>query len=218
LPIRKPVDVFFRLLTDGSGRNVFNPWTERDERNDGTLNGPGVRLDRLRAHLRQRPARILLGEAAGYQGCRVSGIPFTSERLIMVGSVPRIDHDGSRLSLRPLPWSEPSATTVWRTLHTLRIAEDTLLWNAYPWHPHLPGKPHSNRTPSRTERALGTPVLRALLLAFPDASLFAVGRHAQHALLEAERTAYPLRHPSMGGARLFEQGLRDALRRTSRLR
>ena len=32
----------------------------------------------------------------------------------------------ARLSLRHIPWSEPSATTVWGTLHALGIAETTV--------------------------------------------------------------------------------------------
>jgi hypothetical protein len=207
------VKSFFRLLTTGSGQYVFNPWTQRDDLNDSDLNGPDARLERLHSHLQLRPARILLGEAAGYQGCHVSGIPFTSERVIMAGSVPRVSCSGLRISARARPWSEPSATTVWRTLHSLDIAHDTILWNAYPWHPHLPGEPHSNRTPTRSERLLGMPVLEALLEAFPEAALFAVGRHAEHALREVGRNAIPLRHPSMGGAVLFQKGLRQAIRR-----
>jgi uracil-DNA glycosylase len=205
------LEAFFRLLATGEGTNLFNPWTQRDELNDSTLNSPVGRRERLKAHLQRSPARILLGEAAGYQGCRVSGIPFTSERVIMAGIVPRVSSDGQRLSIRTRPWSEPSATTVWKTLHALQIAHDTILWNAYPWHPHVPGDPHSNRTPTRIERALGMPVLDALLRIFPKAALFAVGRHAEQALLEMGRDAIPLRHPSMGGAKLFHLGLRNAL-------
>jgi len=210
---QQAVDTFFRLLMTGEGKHVFNPWTERDDLNDSNLNGPDARLERLHCHLQLKPARILLGEAAGYQGCHVSGIPFTSERVILAGNVPRVSCSGLRMSVRARPWSEPSATTVWKTLHSLDIAHDTILWNAYPWHPHLPGVPHSNRTPTRSERLLGMPVLDALLQAFPKAALFAVGRHAEQALREFGRDAIALRHPSMGGAVSFREGLRHAIHR-----
>jgi hypothetical protein len=203
---------FLELITRGHGPAVFNPWTDRDELNDTSLNGPEARLERLRSHLGTDVARILVGEAAGYQGCRVSGIPFTSERVLMAGEVPRVSCASARLSPRPRPWSEPCATIVWNTLHALDITRDTVLWNAYPWHPFKPGRPHSNRTPTRSERALGAPVLEALLKAFPTAELFAVGRHAEQALSEMGRAAVALRHPSMGGASLFRKGLSAALR------
>lgn len=202
---------FYQLLLAECGEHVFNPWTQRDEEYDGTLNDPAARLARLRAHLGIAARRILIGEASGYQGCHISGIPFTSERVILAGEVPRVRAQGARLSLRHIPWSEPSATTVWGTLHALGIAETTVLWNAFAWHPHEPGRLQSNRTPTRAERAEGLAALAALLQAFPDAELFAVGRHAELALQELGRTATSLRHPSMGGARRFAEGLRAAI-------
>jgi uracil-DNA glycosylase len=83
----------------------------------------------------RRSARLLLvGEAAGYRGARVSGLAFTSERQL-TGSGP----------------SEISATIVQRTLEELDIADDVLLWNLVPTHPHRLGDPASNREPTREE-------------------------------------------------------------------
>lgn len=207
---------FLARLRADAGRNVFNPWTERDAAQDGHLNGPAARLARLLHHLDCDPRWLLIGEAAGYQGAKVSGIPFTSERLILAGTIPRVAAPpGARLSLRPRPWSEPSATTVWSTLHALGMAERTILWNAFPWHPHEPGQRLSNRTPTLAERARGAPVLEALLAVFPRARRFAVGRHAEAALAALGIDAQPLRHPSMGGARAFRVGLQRALGRAS---
>ena len=202
---------FYRLLLAECGEHVFNPWTQRDEAYDGALNGPEARLARLRAHLGVDARRILVGEASGYQGCHISGIPFTSERVILAGEVPRVRARAARLSLRHIPWSEPSATTMWGTLHALGIAETTVLWNAFAWHPHEPERLQSNRTPTRVERAEGLAALAALLEAFPQSEVFAVGRHAELALQELGRAATSLRHPSMGGARRFREGLRVAL-------
>jgi uracil-DNA glycosylase len=207
----KPFTGLFRRLAADCGPNVFNPWAQRDERNDGALNGPAARRERLRAHLRVQPDYILIGEAAGYQGCHITGLAFTSERLLMAGAVPRIPILRKRLSTRHIPWSEPSATTVWTTLHALKIEQNTILWNAFPWHPHLPDNPQSNRTPARSERLLGLVVLDSLLSTSPKATVFAVGRHAESMLEEVGRTAIPLRHPSMGGAVLFRRGLERAL-------
>ena len=202
---------FWRALRAPVGANVFNPWTEVDEGTDACADAPQGRRQRLAAHLDTDVRLILVGEAPGYQGCHVTGIPFTSERLILAGSVPRVPGDGARLSTRHIPWSEPSATTVWGTLYELGLAERTVLWNAYPWHPHKPGNRQSNRTPTPVERARGLPVLEALLGAFPRARLFAVGRTAEASLRDASRKAEPLRHPSMGGARAFRSQLHAAL-------
>src|SRR6187200_1998547 len=130
---------FFDLLTRPVGPDVFNPWRDQDPGTDALPDAASARLARLRAFFATQPRWLLLGEAAGYQGAHVSGIPFTSERLLLEGKIPRIDIGGRRLSTRARPWSEPSATTVWGTLHALDRADATLLWNAYPWHPHRPG-------------------------------------------------------------------------------
>lgn len=201
------LDRFFQLLDHNPGGEVFNPWTRRDRGTDARLNGPAARRTRLAAHLNTKPRRILIGEAAGYQGCHVTGIPFTSERLVMAGVIPRVASGGGRLSSRRLPWSEPSATTVWGTLRLLGIECDTVLWNAFPWHPYQRGVLQSNRTPTRAERTPGLVVLDALLAAFPATAVFAVGRHAEAALHDAGRDAITLRHPSMGGATAFRRGL-----------
>jgi uracil-DNA glycosylase len=100
---------------------------------------------------------------------------------------------------------------VWGTLHALGIADEAILWNAFPWHPHKPGMQHSNRTPTPAEREAGLPVLASLLGLYPEALVFAVGKNAEWSLQQMERTATPLRHPSMGGAKKFAQQLHAAI-------
>ena len=214
---------FQKLLKSYRAAGVFNPWGQCGADDEPSRNDPTLRCRRLAAHLATRAEQVLIGEASGYQGCRVTGIPFTSERLVIAGMIPRIAADargtparlpGPRLSTRRLPWSEPSATIVWSTLHELGIADSTVLWNAFPWHPHRPQQPLSNRTPTRLECAHGLAVLQALLSQFPCARVFAVGRHAERALQQIGRDASALRHPSMGGAQRFRQSLRAALCQT----
>ena len=140
-----------------------------------------LRRSRLAAYLEShRTAPILLvGEAAGYRGARVSGIPFTSERQL-TGTGP----------------GEATATIVRRTLAELGLEQDTLCWNVVPTHP---GTPTSNRPPRRDEIATGLPF--ALELA-RGRRVIAVGRCAQAAL-----NAPYVRHPSHGGAAEFRDGL-----------
>jgi uracil-DNA glycosylase len=204
---------FVQLLQQFSAPHVFNPWAERN-RDDLPRNGPKARRQRLAAHLSIAAAQVLIGEAPGYQGCRISGIPFTSERLLMAGRIPRMGAEVARLSTRARPWSEPSATVLWSTLHELHIAESTVLWNVFPWHPHRRREPLSNRTPTRLECAQGLPLLELLLSSMSGARLFAVGRHAERALRELGREAVMLRHPSQGGATQFRRALRLSLEQT----
>jgi uracil-DNA glycosylase len=141
-----------------------------------------LRRDRLRAYLDSRAHAevILVGEAAGYRGARVSGIPFTSERQLTGGGP-----------------AEASATIVQRVLAELGITEDVLLWNVVPTHP---GTATSNRRPTRAEVRAARPFLDELTR---GRRIVAVGRVAADVL-----AAPYVRHPSHGGAAAFADGIR----------
>ena len=149
-----------------------------------------LRRRRLVRYLDERRDAVILlvGEAPGHRGARVSGIPFTSER-----------------QLTGAPPGEASATVVQRVLAELDLLEDVLLWNVVPTHPHLPGRPHTNRSPTVTEIRAGLPFLDELAR---GRRVLAVGRVA-HSVVGGPY----VRHPSRGGAGAFRQGLRRALRR-----
>ncbi|MER3410129.1 MAG: hypothetical protein C4306_08535 [Thermoleophilia bacterium] len=145
-----------------------------------------LRRQRLAAYLasRRHAPFVLVGEAAGYRGARVSGIPFTSERQL-TGSGP----------------AEQTATIVHRVLGELGMEEEVLLWNVVPTHP---GTETSNRRPTWAEVEASLPFLRAVVR---GRRAIAVGRLAQAVL-----GAPYLRHPSHGGAEAFGAGLRALVR------
>jgi len=149
-----------------------------------------LRRERLEDYLeRKRDASIVLvGEAAGYRGARISGIPFTSER--------QLTGDGP---------AEATATIVHRTLTELGIERDVLLWNVVPTHPHEPGRPYTNRRPSRDEVEASSRFLEAIAR---GRRIVAVGRVAQ-----ATTGAPYVRHPSHGGAGDFRRDLESLLLR-----
>lgn len=196
-------------------QGLFNPWRDTCA-DDLPGNTPEAKLQRLVQHLSCDPAFILCGEAPGYQGCVRSGIAFTSERLLIEGAIPRVTQVHGRLTERRLPFSEPSATIVWKTLYKLGIAEKTLLWNAVQLHPYKPGNPLSNRTPTPAEIALGAPAMRLLAEAFPNARIVAVGKKAEGLLTEmGVKLAGAVRHPANGGATAFAEGLAELARRVA---
>ncbi len=206
---------FARQLVDTlpSGlQNLFNPWKDSCQY-DTAGNGPTQKLERLAQHLNCQPEFFLIGEAPGYQGCRYSGIAFTSERLLLEGAIPGIDRLTGRLSKRERPFSEPSATIVWNTLNELGISKCTILWNALQLHPFKPEQPWSNRTPTDNELSLGKPALRLLVSAFPRAKMIAVGQKACLLLgkMGIEPTAV-VRHPANGGASKFKAGMIELIR------
>ena len=202
-------------LIPNSRPGLFNPY--RDECPHQTQdNSSAARAQRLAAHLDRQAKYILCGEAPGYQGCRYSGIAFTSERLLLEGSIPGVPSIPGRLSNRRLPFSEPSATTVWKNLYALRIEESTIMWNALQMHPY-PANGETqfwgNRTPSEAEFQDGIPALQFLIENNPDAHLIAVGGKAAGLL---KRMGIPpaacVRHPAFGGATEFSAGLSSFVR------
>jgi uracil-DNA glycosylase family 4 len=151
-----------------------------------------ARRDRLVSYLESRREAevVLVGEAAGYRGARVSGLPFTSERQL-TGAGP----------------AEATATIVHRVLARLGVEEDVLLWNVVPTHP---GSETSNRRPTRAEVEAASPFLDELTR---GRTAIAVGLLAAAAL-----EAPYVRHPSHGGAAAFEAGLREAFATIGRRR
>src|SRR6476659_11260129 len=83
---RKELDNFVRLLKKSPSGAVFNPWWQIDQENDISRNAPDIRRRQLRAYLCERlgTARLaIIGEALGYRGGHFSGIPMTSERILL---------------------------------------------------------------------------------------------------------------------------------------
>jgi uracil-DNA glycosylase len=148
--------------------------------------------ERLRQYLagRENAEVVLVGEAAGYRGARVSGIPFTSERQL-TGCGP----------------AEATATIVHRVLARLGVEDEVLLWNVVPTHP---GTETSNRRPTQDEVDAASPFLGEL-----TRGRFAI---AVGGLAAAALDAPYVRHPAHGGAAAFEQGLRQAFATIGRRR
>jgi uracil-DNA glycosylase len=147
--------------------------------------GAALRRDRLAAYLEARrdATLLLVGEAPGYRGARVSGIPFTSERQL-TGAGP----------------AEATATIVHRVLAELGVPEEVLLWNVVPTHP---GTARSNRAPTRAEVREGRVFADELAR---GRRVVAVGRVAHAAL-----GGVYVRHPSHGGAQAFAAAMRDLI-------
>jgi uracil-DNA glycosylase len=143
--------------------------------------GAEARARRLTQYLDSRADApiLLVGEAPGYRGACVSGIPFTSERQL-TGCGP----------------AEATATVVHTALDEFGLNEQVLLWNVVPTHP---GTVSSNRRPTAGEVRAGLEFARAL---GRDRQVVGVGR------LAAEALAAPyIRHPSRGGVATFRAGL-----------
>src|SRR5947207_12183212 len=125
--VRIRMEGFIKRLAAASIGETFNFYR------DG--HGAAMRRRRVSDYLdsRRNAPLLLVGEAAGYRGARISGVPFTSERQL-TGHGP----------------AEASATIVHRVLAELGLEEHVLLWNVVPSHP---GTETSKRAAKSAEAA-----------------------------------------------------------------
>lgn len=159
----------------------------------------------LQALQEQETAVLLIGEAPGYRGCRLSGIPFVSRDLLLRPDSPLPGAPFQPVNEWPDIEKEASATIMWETITQLPTLP--LLWNIFPLHPHKPNQPRSNRAPTLAEIEQGRPFLHQLLTHFPIQEIVAVGRKAEAALTRWQLAHRPVRHPSHGGKRPFQHAL-----------
>jgi uracil-DNA glycosylase len=208
-----PVDIseFIHLLASASPPpHCENPYAYERPFTASRRHNLQTYLERM---VQQQPNLLLIAEAPGYRGCRLTGIPFVSPHMLT--------ELGDRFQLSTNPFQpadewlhiqrEASATIVWRTIGAWQPYP--LLWNIFPFHPHQPGKPQSNRTPKVSEIAAGRPFLEQLLHIFPGVRLVAVGKKASVGLTRWGYDYTAVRHPAQGGATQFQaamQNLNDA--------
>ncbi len=213
------IEKFLRRLKNSPSGAVFNPWWQVDKENDFAPSAPRIRREHLRAYLRERLGKVrfaVIGEALGYRGGHFTGIPMTSERLLLrrkTGIAPEHSLLGitpqrtSKPGKCPDGFSEPTATIVWSTLLRFKLSsEEFVLWNVFPWHSFDPRRGMlSNRTPTNSEQSAGIPMLKAFLDLFPCDKVVALGRVAAVQLKDLGVSAYYVRHPASGGAKLFRE-------------
>src|SRR5436190_11677578 len=223
------VEKFVRLLKKSPSGAVFNPWWQVDNENDVGRNAPAIRRKQLCAYLQERlrtATLAVIGEAVGYRGGHFSGIPMTSERLLLGRSkTVRLKSNDffsdtkprrtSKLENCPDGFSEPTATIVWGTLlqHGLK-PDQFVLWNAFPWHSFDPRHGMlSNRMPNKSEQPAGLLVLKAFLELFECEQVVALGKIAAAQLEQLNVNALCIRHPASGGAKLFRQQIAELVQR-----
>ena len=156
---------------------------------------------------------LLVGEAPGYNGCRLTGVPFTSEYIIregvLKGKLFGVEN-GYKASLNKVK-KEQSATAMWSVLEEMEVLP--LLWNAFPFHPYKKENIYSNRKPTAKELEIGKNYLFELIELFDIKMVIAVGNVADHVLNKMGIEHTKVRHPSYGGKKDFKEQLRYNLKK-----
>lgn len=195
-----------KLATTAVPPNVYNQYS--DEHPESS-----IRRANLLLYLKQmdkvKPKIMLVGEAPGYRGSRLTGVPFTSEHLLMhnmEGLTLFGKENGYRL---PVPkdklLKEATATIIWNTV----LEKDLMIlsWNAFPFHPHKLGNEKSNRTPLKKELLIGEKFLLELIDLFDIEIVVAMGNKAYESLSKLGIECQKVRHPAQGGKKEFVEGM-----------
>jgi uracil-DNA glycosylase len=186
---------------------VFNPYADvcsvHDRSNAARLRKRNL-LQFLEAALEAKVGTIWVARDLGYRGGRRTGVPLTDDVHLknagrMLGGV-----ELQRATKGPVV-AERTAAVVWRVLNDIK--EPVVLWNVFPFHPHEPDDPFSNRCHTASERQLTLPLLSMLIDMFRPRQLVAIGRDAEGALQEFSVPVARVRHPSYGGQSEFISSL-----------
>jgi hypothetical protein len=172
-----------------------------------------VRRYNLRQYLytmkKRSPSIMLIGEAPGYKGCRLTGIPFSSEYILKENPFFKANNYKLIEKNRTLR-KESSATIVWRELE--KYNHIPLIWNIFPFHPYKPGRPNdSNRTPIVSELELGRKFLLELIDIYYIKTFAAIGRKAQSQLDALGIPNDYIRHPANRGQEQFIKNLQNVM-------
>jgi hypothetical protein len=203
---------FVQCLAEWPRRaNVFNPWSQTDERDQPGVNAPLIRQRQLAAYLQARQTSvkvILIAEALSCRGGRFTGVAMTSER-ILLGNDAKLNSFAtgpdrspppdylpgpatrtscrdalSRMTDRDYGVYERTASVVWHTMLANGFGPtEFALWNAFPFHPFADEDTESNRSPSKDELHSTGQILTDFIGLFPRCVRFvALGRKAESAL------------------------------------
>ena len=196
------IEVFLnKLVAFEHSETVYNPYKDKNAVNN-LREYLGLFLSDI------GNVHMLVGEAPGYLGCRVTGIPFTSSEQLENTKHPALLKIKGKLRFSIIQ-SENTANIMWEVLGERNHIP--LLWNSFPFHPYSKGKPQSNRAPNASEIKIGREFLEDLYEIFSPSKVASIGRKGQKAL----KTAFPnsevqyIRHPSYGGKSGFIGGMQN---------
>ena len=156
----------------------------------------------------RKPEHIFIGESPGYRGCRITGIPFTSEYILVNNKLFGVNN-GYKIVNENNLHKENTATIIWQYFEKSKLVP--FFWNAFPFHPHKIENTESNRKPSRHELDIGKMCLKKLTTIFNVRHFVSIGKIANKILNETNIDNICIRHPSNGGKNDFILGMNKLL-------
>jgi hypothetical protein len=190
--------------------NVFNPYADRCEVHD-LQDAPDRRaralLVMMKAATRTEVDALWIGRDLGYRGGRRTGLALTDDVHLTIHAT-RWNVKVERATTGSMV-AERTAAVIWSMLAS--VTAPVFLWNVFPFHPHEPGDPFTNRSHTSRERVLGEAILAELILILRPRRLVAIGNDAAKTAgrLSGNAEVVQVRHPSYGGQRDFVRQVRS---------
>lgn len=184
--------------------NVFNPYADRCKVHD-LEDAPDRRARTLLVMLKAATHRdidaLWIGRDLGYRGGRRTGLALTDDVHLSIHAT-RWNVAVERATTGSMV-AERTAAVIWSMLAL--VAAPVFLWNVFPFHPHEPGDPFTNRSHTSRERVQGEAILAELILILRPRRLVAIGNDAAKTAgrLAGHADVVKVRHPSYGGQRDF---------------
>jgi len=188
--------------------NVFNPYRDACPAHDYD-GSPIVRRNNLVAvlegALQVGVETMWFGRDLGYRGGRRTGLALTDEaHLDLVRSTYRATPVEQATTTGPV--AERTAREVWRMI--AQLSHPPFLWNVFPFHPHEPDDPMSNRCHTAHEARACEDIIVTLLDWLRPKKAVALGKEAHKALTRLGWANIYVRHPSYGGQAEFVSSIR----------
>jgi len=187
--------------------NVFNPYAEQCAVHD-RANASALRRRALRTYLEAVAAlgsdTIWMGRDLGYRGGRRTGLALTDElHLPAFGRV----YPGSDVAkaTHGAIIAERTAAEIWGVLEQLDVPP--LLWNVFPFHPHDPDQPFTNRKFTTQELRTVDELNGELVQMLRIRRIIAIGQDAAGYATQFGAPVEAVRHPSYGGVVEFRAGI-----------
>jgi len=200
----KEFDAFFKRLQRRASRDqAYNPYKDPH-----LLNNLKHYFEYL--YTLEQDHILLVGEAPGYSGCRLTGIPFSSVELIQNSEHELFVNIRDKIILEASA-TEKTAGMVWAELKDKKITP--IFWNAFPFHPYKRGNQSTNRAPTSKEVQEGQWYIKELINIFEPTKIAAIGRKGELALgkIDTGSDVHYIRHPSYGGKSDFIKHIKQVI-------
>ena len=189
--------------------NSFNPYSDLcavHDHDDAPDRRSALLYKILDAAVESEVDSLWVGRDLGYRGGRRTGLAFTDDERLPVHAE-RWNIAAERSTVGEAV-SERTATIIWNILD--QISTRIFLWNVFPLHPHIVGRPFTNRPHNSHERTTGRQLLVQLIDLLKPRRLVPIGKDATSVAGDicGNLELCPVRHPSYGGEKEFSTQMR----------